>query len=286
MAEYTAYGQVGKDAVSYGLSQAKNWLEEDERSQSPYPGYTERQAPVQMDYGVEYQANQNPYQMVGGISQGQDWGQFKQDMRQPVMDTYDQNLRDLDTRFAGSGLYGSRGYGLHDDSIAKAGESRARGLVSADTAAMNLYGQDLDRMAQQQEAAAKFGLMDAERRQQYGQNQFNWDYSQQQMQNDFQNQEAARQDAYNLQDYYNEIDRQRQPFMDYLALASGGAPTANQIAANDANLAMANRQADAQNSAGWASAIGSVGGGLLGSDSLDNLWDGSGFELFDAGSWF
>ncbi|SOB60644.1 protein of unknown function [Pseudodesulfovibrio profundus] len=280
----TAYGTVGENNVKYGLNKAQDWLKNNEDGyQTPYPEYTDRQGPAQMDYGVEFAQNANPYEKVGGIAQ--DWDQFKQDMRQPVYQAYDQSLRDIDQRFSGNGLFGSRGYGMNDDTLVKAGQGLQAGLLGADTAALNLYGQDLDRRDAQNLNAWKTGLTEAERKQAQNANQFAWDYGQAQNAIDFANSEAARKDAYNQDQFAWGYQQHRQPFADYMALAGGSAPIANQSAANQAALEAANLQAKAAGTSAWGSAIGGIGGGLLGSYGGDDGWSFGGIAD-DLGSLF
>lgn len=275
----TVYGDsktAGK-AVDYGLSSAQDWLKNNQNGYTgDYPSFTSYTAPTDMAYGVDYVSNP-AYQTVGGITD-QNWGQFQQQMRQPVYQSYDQNLRDIDQRFSNNGLYGSRGYGMNDSTLQKAGEGLMTGLLAADTAAQNQYLANQQFLADQNLNAWKTGLTDAERQQAYNQNKFAYDYQNAQNQVDFANSEAARRDAYNQDQFNFNYSQYRQPFQDYLSLASGAQPTANNQASNAASLAAAQQQADAAGTAAWGSALGSLGGGLLSSYG-DNGWTVSG--LFD-----
>lgn len=263
----TPYGSAGKAIVEDSLKQANEWVQNNQNYSNPYPEFNAYQGPAQMDYGVNYAENANPYEKVGGIAT--DWGQFQNQMRQSAYDAYNQNTRDIDTRFAGSGLYGARGYGMHDDTLVKAGQALQQGLLSADATAMDLYGQDLDRRAQQSLDAWKTGITEAERQQGHNANQFAWDYQQAQDAIDFANNETARQDAYNMDQFNWDYNQHRQPFTDYLTLAGGAAPSATQLANSQAQQQLANTQAQSQSDASstmaWGTAIGSLGGGFLSS---------------------
>ena len=264
----TPYGSVGQDVVKGALTGAQDWLNNNKNGyQSPYPEYTQRTGPVQMDYGVEYQQNANPYEKVDGIATN--WQQFQDQMRAPVYQAHDQNLREIDQRFSGNNMYGSRGYGLHDSTLEKAGEGLMSGLLSADVNAQNQYLKNAQFESDQNLNAWKAGLTEAERQNAHNTNQFAWDYNQAQQANDFANSEASRQDAYNYDQFNWDYNQSRQPFNDYLALAGGGAPIANQAANADLQkqITAANNATSSNNasSALWGQAIGGLGGGLLSS---------------------
>ena len=281
----TVYGDLGTSQVQYGLESAQKWLEDNASGYTgAYPDYTSRTSPVDMAYGVDYVQNANPYQTVSGIATN--WGDFQNQMRQPVYEAYNQNLRDIDSRFSNSGLYGSIGYGLNDDVLTKAGNSLMTGLLSADTAAQDQYLKNAEFVADQNLNAWKTGLTEAERQNAYNTDKFNYDYTQAQNAVDFANSEAARQDAYNSDLFNYNYNQYRQPFSDYLSLASGSASTANQSAANQTAQSIADSQADAASSAVWGQALGGLAGGLLSKNSAaSSLWDGSGFELFSPSTW-
>lgn len=267
----TPYGSLGAEYVNSSLTRANDWLDANPTGyDGAYPEYTDRTGPVQSEYGVNYATNANPYEAVGGIAT--DWNQFQQEMSQPVYQAYEQNLRDIDSRFGNNGLFGSRGYGMNDDTLVKAGEGLATGLLGAKTSALDLYGQDLDRRDAQNLNAWKTGLTEAERQGAYDANKFAWDYTMDQNAVDWANSEAARKDAYNQDKFSWDYSQFRQPFSDNLALASGSTPSANQASSNQAALDAANLQADAAGTSAWSSALGAIGGGLLSSYGGDDGW--------------
>lgn len=277
----TVYGDVGTEQVGYGLTQAQDWLKDSQSFDTPYPEYTQRTGPVEMDYGVGYAQNANPYEKVGGIAT--DWAGFQDQMRQPVHDAYEQNLRDIDSRFSNSGMFGSRGYGMNDDTLVKAGQGLATGLLGADVAAQDQYLKNAEFQSNQNLNAWKTGLTEAERQSAHDKQQFAWDYGQQQQAVDFANSEQGRQDAYNYDKFGWDYQQHRQPFSDALSLASGSASTANQASANQAAIDAANINANAAGTSAWGSAIGGIAGGLLGGNTGSNIFSGVG-NLFDGNS--
>jgi len=229
--------------------------------------YGERTGPVQSGYNVDYQAV-NPYQTTGT-----NWADYQQQARQPVTQAYQQNLRDIQSQMGGTGLMGSRGYGMHDDTLGRAGEGYARGLLGADTTAINL---------QQDQEKSRFAadMAEAQRMQDYGGQQFAWDYGQQQQQADFSNQEAQRREAYANQERALAEQQRLEPYEMYSSFAGRATPL-SQSAMSSASMADAARQqADAANTAGWMDLAG-TGVGLLGSS-----YGGDGWNFGDIGDIF
>jgi hypothetical protein len=220
--------------------------------------YTERTGPVQMDYGVQYQGV-NPYQTTGT-----NYNDYLTRLQAPVTQAYQQNLRDIQSQMGTTGLMGSRGYGMADDTLSRAGESYGRGLLGAE---MNAIQQ------QQEEEKARYAanLAEAQRRQAYGEQQFGWDYGQQQQQADFANQEAARRDAYANQERALAEQTRLEPYEMYSSFAGRATPMSQAQMSSATALQQSQAAQDASNTAGWMNLAG-TGVGLLGSTYGDGGW--------------
>jgi hypothetical protein len=221
--------------------------------------YTERTGPVQMDYGVQYQGV-DPYQTTGTNYQD-----YLTRLQAPVTQAYQQNLRDIQSQMGTTGLMGSRGYGMADDTLVKAGQSYGQGLLGAE---MNAIQQ------QQEEEKSRYAadLAEAQRQQSYGEQQFGWDYGQQQQQADFANQEAARQDAYANQQRALAEQTRLEPYEMYSSFAGRATPLSQAQMSSASALQAAQAQADAANTSGWMDLAG-AGVGLLGSTYGDDGWN-------------
>lgn len=254
----TPYGTVGQDVVGTALTGALEQAQTVGGKPTPLPAYTERTGPVQMGYGVEYQGV-SPYQ-----TSGVNWADYQQQARQPVTQAYEQNLRDIQQQMGTTGLMGSRGYGMHGDTLARAGEAYGRGLLGADTTAMQM---------QQEQEKARYAadLAEAQRRQAFGEQQFGWEYGQQQQQADWANQEAARREAYDLQQRAIQEQARLEPYQMNLGLATGAMPAATAATQADMTAQQAAAQQQAANTAGWMGLAG-TGMGLLGSTYGQDGW--------------
>jgi len=306
MADYTTtpYGTVGKQVVGSALEKAYEQVE-GATPITPLPAYTERTGPVQMGYDVQYQGV-SPYQTsfqtaatqpqaggpllgtypttgqprpAGGPLPGTDpttgqpfaqvpratsWGEYSEQLRQPVTQAYEQSLRDIQAQMGGTGLMGSVGYGMHGDTLTRAGEAYGRGLLGADTTAIEMQ-------QEQEKARYSADLAEAQRRQQYGEQQFGWEYGQEQQQADWANQEAARREAYDLQQRAIQEQARLEPYQQYLGLATGAMPAATSATAAQTAAQAAKTQAEAANVAGWMGLAG-TGLGVLGSTYGNGGW--------------
>jgi len=247
------------DYASQALEKAYGQIGEVAGKPTALPAYGERTGPVQMDYGVQYQGV-SPYQ-----TSGVDWADYQQQARQPVTQAYQQNLRDIQSQMGTTGLMGSRGYGMHGDTLARAGEAYGRGLLGADTTAMQM---------QQEQEKSRYAadLAEAQRAQQYGGQKFGWEYGQAQQQADFANQEAARREAYEAQERALAEQTRLEPYEMYSGFAGKATPMSAAGMSSQAAVDAAARQAEAANTAGMWSGLGAIGGGLLGSYGGDKGW--------------
>lgn len=246
------------DYASQALEKAYGQIGEVAGKPTALPAYGERTAPVQMDYGVQYQGV-SPYQ-----TPEVDWAGYQARAREPVTQAYQQNLRDIQQQMGTTGLMGSTGYGMHGGTLARAGEAYGRGLLGADTTAMQM---------QQEQEKARYAadLAEAQRRQQFGEQQFGWQYGQAQQQADFANQEAARREAYEAQERALAEQTRLEPYEMYSAFAGRATPLAQAGMSSQAMTDAANRAAQAQGTAGWMELAG-TGLGLLGSTYGDDGW--------------
>ena len=260
------------DYASQALEKAYGQIGDIAGKPTALPAYGERTGPVQMDYGVDYQAV-NPYQ-----TSGTNWADYQQQARQPVTQAYQQNLRDIQSQMGTTGLMGSRGYGMHGDTLARAGEAYGRGLLGADTTAMQM---------QQEQEKSRYAadMAEAQRAQQYGGQKFGWDYGQQQQQADFANQEAARQEAYQAQQRALDEQTRLEPYEMYSSFAGRATPMAQAGMSSASQAYAAQQAADAANTAGMWSGLGSIGGGLLGSYGGDQGWSFGGIGSDLGGAW-
>lgn len=273
MADYaTNYGtNIGQSVVDYGIGAAKDALAGTQAAaKTAYPAWygSQRQGPVQSGYNVQYQQNANPYQT-------QDFNEVSAALRGSATDAYNRALTEGDNRYGASGLYGSQGQGLQSDYLAQAQKTYQQGLLNADAQAAQLADQS-------NQFGWKAGLTEAQRAQEYGQNQFAWDYGQQQQNVDWQNQQLADKYAYDIAAREDAIAQAQRQFENPLALATGANP--NTVAQLNASTSAANQAAanKASNTNALYTGLGGLAGGLLSNQGVTSAI-GSGLSSLGSG---
>lgn len=273
MADYaTAYGtNIGQSVVDYGLGAAKDALAGTQTAaQQAMPAWygSQQQGPVQSGYNTQYVANTSPYT-------AQNYQQTSDALRGTATEAYNRSLTEGDNRYGANGLYGSQGQGMQSDYLGQAQKAYQQGLLNADAQAMQLADQS-------NQFAYKAGATDAATQQTYNDQKFAWDYGQQQQNVDWQNQQLADQYSYDLAKRTDAQNQAQRQFENPLALATGANPNAS------ANLNAATSAANtaAQNSASNTNALytglGGLAGGLL---SNQGVTSAIGSGLSSAGSW-
>jgi len=269
MADYaTPYGtNVGQGVVDYALTTAKDKMPGAAPDMPAWYG-SQQQGPVQSAYGVQYQQNANPYQT-------QNFSQVSNALRGTATEAYNRSLTEGDNRYGASGLYGSQGQGMQSDYLGQAQKAYQQGLLNADAQAMQLADQS-------NQFGWKAGLTEAQRQQEYGGQQFAWDYGQKQQNVDFANQQLADQYNYDLAKRTDTINQNQRPFENALALASGANP--NTVANLNAQTSAANAALQAKQSGTNAlyTGLGGLAGGLL---SNQGVTSAIGSGLSSAGNW-
>ena len=269
MADYaTAYGtNIGQSVVDYGLGKAKDNLPGAAPDMPAWYG-SQRQGPVQSGYNVNYAQNASPYQT-------QNFQQVSDALRGTATEAYNRSLTEGDNRYGAAGLYGSQGQGMQSDYLGQAQKAYQQGLLNADAQAMQLADQS-------NQFGWKAGLTEAQRQQEYGGQKFAWDYGQQQQNVDWQNQQLADQYAYDLAKRNDIITQNQRQFENPLALAAGANP--NTVANLNAQTSAAN-QASANKTASTNAlytGLGGLAGGLL---SNTGVTSAIGSGLSSAGNW-
>jgi hypothetical protein len=269
MADYaTAYGtNIGQKVVDYGLGKAKDNLPAAAPAMPDWYG-SQKQGPVQSGYDVQYQQNQNPYQT-------QNFQQVSDALRGSATDAYNRSLVEGDNRYGANGLYGSQGQGMQSDYMGQAQKQYAQGLLNADAQAAQLADQS-------NQFGWKAGLTEAQRAQDYGGQQFAWDYGQKQQNVDFANQQLSDQYSYDLAKRSDAITQAQRQFENPLALAAGANP--NTVANLNASTSAANSAAANKTASTNAlyTGLGGLAGGLLSNSTATNAI-GSG--LSSIGNW-
>lgn len=258
----TVYGSdTGQEAVNYALGSAKDYLENNKSPNPSYPSWygSQLKAPTQQNYNVNYTAAPN-YQATQGLG---DWNTISNSYYSPVYQAYQRAQQATNNAMGASGLYGSTGSGMYSRAQADNAQAYMQGLNNATTQAASMYNANRQLNQADNENVARYGLLNAERQQAYDQNKFSWDYAQKEAQREFANQQLS--DAFNYQLNKNQYDIEmgRQPFADYLSLASGSTPITSQQLAYASEQNAANTAASAANNAALWTGLGGLAGGLL-----------------------
>jgi hypothetical protein len=276
MADYaTNYGtNVGQSVVDYGLGAAKDALAGTQTAaQQAMPAWygSQRQGPVQSGYNSPYVANASPYQT-------QNFQQVSDALRGTATDAYNRSLTEGDNRYGANGLYGSQGQGMQSDYMGQAQKTYQQGLLNADAQAMQLADQS-------NQFGWKAGATDAATQQAYNDSKFAWDYGQQQQNVDWNNQQLADQYSYDLAKRTDAQNQAQRQFENPLALATGANPnaSANLNASTSANNAALQNKTSSTNA--LYTGLGGLAGGLLsaktsnggsvGGSLASGIWDGA-----------
>ena len=273
MADYaTGYGtNIGQSVVDYGLGAAKNALAGTQTAaKAAYPSWygSQMQGPVQSGYNTQYAANASPYT-------AQNFNQVSNALRGTATEAYNRSLVEGDNRYGANGLYGSQGQGMQSDYMGQAQKAYQQGLLNADAQAAQLADTS-------NQFAYKAGATDAATQQAYNDSKFAWDYGQQQQNVDWQNQQLSDKYNYDLAartDAQNQAQRQ---FENPLALATGANPNASANLNASTSTANQNSANSASNTNALYTGLGGLAGGLL---SNQGVTSAIGSGLSSAGSW-
>jgi len=273
MADYaTGYGtNIGQSVVDYGLGAAKDALAGTQTAaKAAYPSWygSQMQGPVQSGYNTQYAANASPYT-------AQNFNQVSNALRGTATEAYNRSLVEGDNRYGANGLYGSQGQGMQSDYMGQAQKAYQQGLLNADAQAAQLADTS-------NQFAYKAGATDAATQQAYNDSKFAWDYGQQQQNVDWQNQQLSDKYNYDLAartDAQNQAQRQ---FENPLALATGANPNASANLNASTSTANQNSANSASNTNALYTGLGGLAGGLL---SNQGVTSAIGSGLSSAGSW-
>ena len=273
MANYaTGYGtNIGQSVVDYGLGAAKDALAGTQTAaKTAYPSWygSQMQGPVQSSYNSQYVANASPYT-------AQNFSQVSNALRGTATEAYDRSLVEGDNRYGANGLYGSQGQGMQSDYMGQAQKAYQQGLLNADAQAAQLADTS-------NQFAYKAGATDAATQQAYNDSKFAWDYGQQQQNVDWQNQQLSDQYNYDLAKRTDAQNQAQRQFENPLALATGANPNASANLSATTSTANQNSANKASNTNALYTGLGGLAGGLL---SNQGVTSAIGSGLSSAGSW-
>ncbi|SME89471.1 hypothetical protein [Desulfovibrio gilichinskyi] len=280
---YTPYGSnntTAQNVVNGALTKAQTAL--NGQTTPAYAAYTgdQKTGPTQMNY--YNQTATNPYQSQGGLMDA-DYNALQKAYEQPAYDAYSKATANTQNVYGNNGMYGSVGNNLMSDAMGYNQQQLNTGLSNAVDQRYKMQETDMDRMRAENENTYKFGMMDAQRQDEYNANKMAWDYGQQEAQRGWDNSQIDNKFAYdNAKNQWNMAGQQRL-FDNALNLAAGSGSTASSQLQAGADVYAANKKASADNTSGWLGAAGTIAGGLLGNKDATNAI-GSG--LSSAGSWF
>lgn len=273
MADYaTGYGtNIGQSVVDYGLGAAKDALAGTQAAaKTAYPAWygSQMQGPVQSGYNTQYAANASPYT-------AQNFNQVSNALRGTATEAYDRSLVEGDNRYGANGLYGSQGQGMQSDYMGQAQKAYQQGLLNADAQAAQLADTS-------NQFAYKAGTTDASRQQAYNDSKFAWDYGQQQQNVDWKNQQLSNQYNYDLAKRTDAQNQAQRQFENPLALATGANPNASANLSAATSTANQNSANNASNTNALYTGLGGLAGGLL---SNQGVTSAIGSGLSSVGSW-
>ncbi|WP_321404483.1 hypothetical protein [Maridesulfovibrio sp.] len=278
---YTPYGSnntTAQNVVNSALNKAQSTL--NGMKTPAYPTYTgdQKQGPTQMNY---YQQTQAPQYQTTGPLMGGDYDALQKAYEQPAYDAYGKAIVNTQNVFGNNGMYGSVGNNLMSDAMGYNQRALNTGLSDAVAQRYKMQQTDMDRMRQENENVAKFGLMNAQRQDDFNKGKLAWDYGQAENQRNWTNGQIDSKFAYDLAQKNWDMTGEQRIFDNSANLAAGAGSSANAQMQAQANQYAADRNYDAvrntnstNSSNGWLGAAGAGLGAVAGSDWFGDWMSG------------
>ncbi|MCV6605093.1 MAG: hypothetical protein OIF34_07290, partial [Porticoccaceae bacterium] len=196
-----------------------------------------------------YQHTQAPQYQSTGPLMGGDYDKLQKAYEQPAYDAYNKATTNTQNVYGNNGMYGSVGNGLMSDAMGYNQRALNTGLSDAVSQRYKMQQTDMNRMRQENENIAKFGLMNAQRQDDFNKGKLAWDYGQAESKRNWGNSQIDSKFAYDLaQKNWNMTGEQR-IFDNAANLASGAGSNANAQMQAAGNQYAADRSYDAMKQA-------------------------------------